>query len=133
VATDFAGYGDGWRYARFVATIQERAGLSLEEAERAAHMTLETLSERLTWGEESELASDLPEQLRSWLLEAEGAVEPFHADEFVRRVAEREGLDAPTAECHVRAVFVALARLVRGPEFDHLVSRLPNDYRPLLH
>ena len=129
MATD----ADRRRYERFIAAIQERAGGSTEEAERAARAALETLSERLKWGEASELASELPEPVRTWLLEADGGFEPFHADEFVRRVAEREGVDLQTAERHARAVFGALARIVHEPEYRDLVRRMPNDYHPLLH
>jgi uncharacterized protein (DUF2267 family) len=126
-------YDDAWRYERFITTIQQRAGISWEQAERAAHATLRTLGERIAWGEARDLGDDLPQELRAWLLEdAEGDAEPFDADQFAERVAEREGVDPGTAAEHARAVFVALARLVRGDEIEDLVAELPKDYERLV-
>jgi uncharacterized protein (DUF2267 family) len=126
-------YPDGWRYEQFIVTIQQKAGVSWAEAETAARATLGTLGERISRGDARALAGDLPDDLPSWLLDAGGAdAEPFDAAEFVRRVAAREGVDLETAERHVRAVFVALARLVRRPEMSHLLAELPDDYAALL-
>jgi uncharacterized protein (DUF2267 family) len=126
-------YPDGWRYERFIVTIQQKAGVSWAEAEAAARATLGTLGERISRGDARALAGDLPDDLRSWLLDAGGAdAEPFGAGEFVRRVAAREDVDLETAERHVRAVFAALARLVRRPEMSHLLAELPGDYAALL-
>jgi uncharacterized protein (DUF2267 family) len=126
-------YPDGWRYERFIVTIQQKAGVSWAEAEEAARATLATLGERISRGDARALAADLPADVRSWLLDAGGAdAEPFDAAEFVRRVAAREGVDLETAEGHVRAVFVALARLVRRPEMSRLLAELPADYAALL-
>jgi uncharacterized protein (DUF2267 family) len=126
-------YPDGWRYEQFIVTIQQKADVSWAEAETAVRATLGTLGERISRGDARALAGDLPGDLRSWLLDAGGAdAEPFDAAEFVRRVAAREGVDLETAERHVRAVFVALARLVRRPEMSHLLAELPDDYAALL-
>src|SRR3954467_2972552 len=94
-------------YDGFISTVAERADAPPQEAERAACATLETLAERLTAGETEDIAERLPAQLRSCLKGA-GPFEAFHADEFLRRVAERAGLDHSRTERDVRAVFVAL-------------------------
>jgi uncharacterized protein (DUF2267 family) len=125
-------FDDAWRYERFVITIQQKTGISWEEAERAAQATLETLGERIAWGEARDLAEDLPAKLREWLLDAGGDAEPFDAREFIRRVADREQVDPETAEQHARAVFIALARLVRGNEIRDLLAELSKDYAGLL-
>jgi uncharacterized protein (DUF2267 family) len=126
-------YPDGWRYERFIVTTQQKAGVSWAEAEKAARATLATLGERISRGDARSLAADLPADVRSWLLGAGGAdAEPFDAAEFVRRVAAREDVDLETAEGHVRAVFAALARLVRHAEISHLLAELPADYATLL-
>jgi len=125
-------YPDGWRYERFIVTIQQKAGASWAEAENAARATLGTLGERISRGDARALAGDLPEALRSWLLNTGADAEPFDAAEFVRRVAAREDVTLDTAERHVRAVFAALARLVRRPEMSHLLAELPDDYAALL-
>ncbi|MCW3019013.1 MAG: hypothetical protein JWN10_1321 [Solirubrobacterales bacterium] len=126
-------YTEEWRYERFTTTIEQRAGISWAQAERAARATLETLGERISAGEVRKLAQDLPFQLRMWLNNlAHEQAQSFDADEFVRRVAEREGVDPETAEAHTRAVFIALARLVRGEEVAKLERQLSHDYRRLL-
>ncbi|HEX2409785.1 MAG TPA: DUF2267 domain-containing protein [Solirubrobacteraceae bacterium] len=124
-------YDDAWRYERFITTIQQRAGIAWAKAEQAARATLETLAERVSSGTARDLARDLPADVARWL-EPGGDAQPFDAVEFVRRVAEREGTDPATAEEHARAVFVALARLVRGSEIADLTAELPNDYAVLL-
>jgi uncharacterized protein (DUF2267 family) len=124
-------YDDVWRYERFVTTIQQKAGISWDKAERAARATLETLGERISGGQARDLAADLPSQAREWLLRHGGNAEPFDAREFVRRVAEREEVDTETAERHARAVLVALARLLPGDEIADLAAELPKDYAPL--
>jgi uncharacterized protein (DUF2267 family) len=125
-------YDETWRYERFITTIEQRAGISWDKAERAARATLVTLGERIAWGEARDVAADLPTNVGQWLLEPGGDAEPFDVDEFVRRVAEREGVDTDTAERHARAVFLALARLVRSDELADVIAQLPRDYGRLV-
>jgi uncharacterized protein (DUF2267 family) len=125
-------YTDEWRYERFITTIEQYAGISWNDAERAARATLLTLGERISHGQARQLAEDVPLQIRTWLLEDGENAEDFDIGEFVRRVAEREAVDPETAEEHARAVFVALARLVRGEEITRLAAQLPTDYKRLL-
>jgi uncharacterized protein (DUF2267 family) len=119
------------QYERFITTVAQQADLGWEDAERAARATLETLAERLSSGEARDIAEHLPPQIRAWL-PAIGGAEPFHADEFVRRVAEREGVDPQAAERHVRAVFVALGRFLPRQELSDMAAELAEDYGPLL-
>jgi uncharacterized protein (DUF2267 family) len=53
-------------------------------------------------------------------------------EEFLDRVAAREGVDRATAERHARAVFAALRELVPEKEFHDVESQLPAEYAPLL-
>jgi uncharacterized protein (DUF2267 family) len=116
----------------FLETVAQVAGrLSLEDAERATQATLETLAERIADGEARDLAAQLPPEIAPHLATTSPA-EGFDAEEFVRRVAEREGVDVPTAERHVAAVFVALDRTVSRQEVDDLVAELPSDFLRLL-
>jgi uncharacterized protein (DUF2267 family) len=126
-------YSDEWRYERFITTIEQRAGISWADAERAARATLQTLGERISAGQARELAEDLPPELRGWLLDDGVEAQDFDAAEFLRRVAEREGVDPETAEHHAKAVFIALARLVRGEQIAHMAAQLPDGYKALLH
>src|SRR3954471_21454157 len=106
-------------YRDFIRTVSERADASPEDADRAARATLRTLAERLTAGETEDIVERLPAELRACLEGVDG-FEPFHADEFLRRVAERAVLDRSQAERAARAVFVALWRALGPDEFGDL-------------
>jgi uncharacterized protein (DUF2267 family) len=125
-------YSDEWRYERFIAAIEQLTGLPWSRAERAAQATMETLGERITGDQARMLAADLPVELRMWLLSDGAEAQRFDVGEFLRRVAEREEVDSETAEQHVTAVFVALARLVRSDEMAKLEGQLPQEYRRLI-
>jgi uncharacterized protein (DUF2267 family) len=58
--------------------------------------------------------------------------ERFDVGEFVRRVAEREGVPEETAKEHARAVFAALGRALDVKELRDMVSELPKDYHELV-
>jgi len=89
------------------------------------------LAERLSAGEARDIAEQLPGDLGKWLASENGA-EPFHADEFLRRIAEREEVDLATAERHAQAVFAALGRTVSPGEVSDMAAELPKDFGPLL-
>jgi uncharacterized protein (DUF2267 family) len=125
-------HDDGWRYERFLQTIQGETGLDRDHAERAAMATLVTVAERISKARADELAEDLPERLRDWLADANERPETFHVEEFFRRVAEREEVDGATAAHHARAVMRALARVAPAYEVDDLVTDLPHEYEPLV-
>jgi uncharacterized protein (DUF2267 family) len=120
------------RHATFIRTIEQAAGILPEEAERAARATLETLGERITGGEAEDIARFLPRELRPILESASALAEPFDMEEFVRRVARREGVDEATARLHARAVFVALGRAVAPGELRDMAAQLPKDFDELL-
>src|SRR4051794_40565286 len=111
-------------YDGFVTTVQQKAGVSRERAERAIQATLETLAERLSAGEARDLPEELPDEIAGWLHTTSGP-EPFRVDEFLRRVAEREGTDVETAETHARAVFAALGRTLSDGEIADMTAELP--------
>jgi uncharacterized protein (DUF2267 family) len=102
-----------------------------QQAEGATRAVLRTLAERLSKGEAIDLAEQLPPPLAAWL-HTTGGPEPFHYDEFLRRVAVREGTDTKTAERHAQAVFRALAQIVDADELDDVAAELPQDFGPLI-
>lgn len=73
----------------------------------------------------------MPAPLSGWLYTTTGP-EPFGYEEFLRRVAAREGTEIATAERHARAVFAALARAVDRDELNDLAAELPQDFGPLV-
>src|SRR3954463_4466458 len=92
-----------YEHDQFLTAVQQKARISRERAEAAARATLETLAERLSAGEARDVAAQLPPELAAYL-PPRGDAERFDVEEFLRRVAEREGVDVPTAEEHARAV-----------------------------
>jgi uncharacterized protein (DUF2267 family) len=105
--------------------------MSGEYDERAARAVLQTLAERISAGQARDLVEWLPPQLAPWLHTVTGP-EPFDVDEFLRRVAAREGVDVKTAERDAKAVFYALGRLAPKNEIDDLAAELPQDFAALV-
>jgi uncharacterized protein (DUF2267 family) len=119
-------------YNGFISTVKERAAVaSDQEAQLVACATLQTLSERLSAGEAEDIRERLPAELRRCLV-PEQHDPRFHADEFLRRIARRAGVDETSAERDAQAVFVALWRAVGPDEFADMRAELPKDFDPLL-
>jgi uncharacterized protein (DUF2267 family) len=118
-------------YKDFVEFVTRAIGGDADTAERATHAVLQTLGERFGADESRQLVTELPAELGPWL-HTGGPPEGFDAEEFVRRVAEREGTDPAAAERHVRAVLMALSRTMSDDEYRDLKGRLSKDYAPLL-
>jgi uncharacterized protein (DUF2267 family) len=118
-------------YERFVTLVGQGTGAGRERAERAIHATLQTLAERIAAGEARDLAGRLPPDVAPWLATISDAA-GFDRDEFLRRVAEREGVDMVTAERDTRAVFTALGQAITPKELDDLAAELSKDFDPLL-
>jgi uncharacterized protein (DUF2267 family) len=116
------------QYEELLDLVAREAGIERQEAERAVRATLKTLAQRITGGEDADLAAELPEEVRLNLRHREHP-ERFDLQEFVRRVAAREGglIDEATAERHVRAVFSALRQAVSAKEIADMVAQLPKD------
>jgi uncharacterized protein (DUF2267 family) len=120
------------RYATLLTIVEQLAGLDRPEAERATEATLRTLAERITGGEARDIAAFLPREVRGWMVPTREPAEPFDRTEFVRRVADREGVAPETAEAHVRAVFQMLGFAVAPGELRDMASQLPKDFEDLL-
>jgi uncharacterized protein (DUF2267 family) len=118
-------------YREFLEVVRQGGGLDADEAERAARATLTTLAERLSKGEARDLLEQLPAEMKPWVY-TESPAERLNVDEFLRRVAEREGVDVETAERHARAVFFALGRAVSAKEIGDVADELPQDFEPLI-
>ena len=114
-----------------VTLVAQAAQIDRERAERTLQVTLQTLGERIDVGEARHLAEELPEQLAPWVATRTPA-ERFDLDEFLRRVAEREGIGIELAEKHAKAAFVGLERALSAKAFAHLRSQLSRDFLPLL-
>jgi uncharacterized protein (DUF2267 family) len=116
----------------FVSTVAQNAGIPREEAERAVDATLRTLAERITGGEVRELRVLLGPEFRPLLPVEPEEAERFHVDEFLRRVAERAGVEPGRAPGLAAAVFTALGEAIAPGEMRDVVRQLPAEFDPLL-
>jgi uncharacterized protein (DUF2267 family) len=123
-------------YRGFITTVERETDASREEAERATRATLETLAERISGGEVDDLARELPPELHAPLergkAQSNATARPMSLDDFVRGIAEREGVTPAEAAEHARAVFATLREAVSEKEFADVAAQLPDDYRSLL-
>ena len=97
---------------------------------------LETLAIRITAGQVEDRAARLPAELRvsldRGLAAAGSAARPLSAIDFLRAIAEREGVSTDEAADQVRAVLTTLREAVGEKEFGDTTAQLPEEYRPLL-
>jgi uncharacterized protein (DUF2267 family) len=112
--------------------VAERTGLPTDRAREAADAVLETLAERIAGGEVDDLIASLPPELHPPLRKgnelSNGAARRLSLDEFLRRVAEREGVAPPLAREHARAVFATLREALPDKEFFDVTAQLPDAY-----
>ena len=102
-----------------------------EQARPLTEAVLRTLTERLSGGEAGALAPHLADELSPLLVKAAEPPETFGYDEFLRRVADRAGIDRPAAERGTRAVLQTMHRVVGHREFEDALAQLPADLRAL--
>lgn len=121
------------QFDNFLGLVQDRAQFdSVEPALRATRATLNTLAERLNGNEPQNLASQLPGEIAEHLhAEQEGKGERFDVDEFINRVAEREGVPRSQAAHHVQVVMGVLGEAVSAGEMGDVRGQLPDDYNLL--
>jgi uncharacterized protein (DUF2267 family) len=116
----------------FLRHVADRAAIDEDRAKRATDAVLETLAERIAGGEVEDLVMRLPVRLRPPLERGRersgGKAQRMSLDEFVRRIAEREGVDAEQAREHARAVLVTLREAVGEKEFRDITVQLPDEY-----
>lgn len=122
------------KYDEVIATVRDQANLAdRDQAVAVTTATLELLGQRLAGAEPADLASQLPDGLKESLTRHTGAAETFDVDEFLRRLAQREGagVDPEQAREHARVVFATLGSFVSSGELDDVRSQLPAGYGSL--
>jgi uncharacterized protein (DUF2267 family) len=116
---------------QFIGEIRNLAELSnTEDAHKATRATLETLKERLTGNEPTNLAAQLPAEVARFL-EGEGGRDSFPVEEFYRRVAEKESVNQDEAVKQARAVATVVQTAVTGGELEDVRSQLGKGYGEL--
>jgi uncharacterized protein (DUF2267 family) len=118
-----------------VLRVAELGGLDREQARQATEAALETLAVRISAGEIEDLRKRIPPKLHHALeagLRESREARAMSADEFLDRIAERQGIGREEALRRTRAVFAALRELIEDDEFSDLAAQLPKDYGELL-
>jgi uncharacterized protein (DUF2267 family) len=117
----------------FVLRVAKREGVDETTAERHARAVFAALGRAIDPGELGDLIAELPEDFGPLVAEAQGRFdELMPADEFVRRVAERAGLDFDAAGRAVEAVLQTLAERLAPGEVDDLNARVARAFHPAL-
>jgi uncharacterized protein (DUF2267 family) len=115
----------------FLRRVADRAATDLDVARRATNAVLQTLATRIAGGEVDDLVARLPVELHEPLKRGKelsgGKATKMSFEQFVRRVAELEGVSNDVARDHVRAVMRTLREAV-GEEFLDVTSQLPDEY-----
>ena len=122
------------KYDEVIAKVRDDANLAdRDQAAAITVATLELLGQRLAGAEPAELAAQLPEGLKDPLTRHTGGAETFDVDEFLRRLAQREGagVDPEQAREHARVVFATLGSFVSSGELDDVRAQLPAGYGAL--
>src|SRR4029453_16238658 len=117
-------------YAELLQQVQAAAAVDLAAAEHVSLVTVATLAERMSHAELVRLGARLPDELQAAVRGGSPTCQPFGADEFVRRVAERMGVGPQGAWTQVRAVLGTLKRGVA--EMEEVRQRLPRDFDALM-
>lgn len=125
------------QFNEFLGQVQHQAQLpSLGHALSATRATLTTLGERLAGGEAAHVAAQLPREISHFLTGGDaaslGSGQRFGLDEFIARVAMREGTGLPLAAYHAQAVMHVLDDAVSPGEMAQVRQQLPDDIRRLL-
>lgn len=123
------------QYDEFLAAVGDHGGPAERgHANQACKVVLDALGRRLAGHEPHDLASQLPVELQDPLLSHTGAAETSDdLDDFLRRVADREGFGCSPDEAlqHARAVLGTVATFVSAGEIQDLRAQLPAGYSPL--
>jgi uncharacterized protein (DUF2267 family) len=118
-------------FDEFTGAVQHRLELpGTGETVRAIRATLTTLAERLQPGEADDLAGSLPMEIDYYVRSAE-AGQRFDWDEFVTRVAEREGNedrdDRADVAYHARAIVAVVNEAIPTGQIQQMRDQLPAD------
>jgi uncharacterized protein (DUF2267 family) len=117
-------------YAELLQQVQVAGALDRVTAEHVIVATVVTLAERMSHDELLRLGARLPAELQFAVRAGSPGCQPFGADEFVRRVAERVGVEPQTVWTDVRAVLGTLEREVA--EMEAVRQRLPREFDALM-
>lgn len=127
---------------QFWARAGQRLGADETAARHVTEAVLETLAERIAAGQAEDLIAQLDPLLHPPLRRGMSSAKPggrrIALEEFLRRVAAREGADVDEAgladriSVHVRAVLATLAEAVSDKEWFDVTAELPAEYSSVI-
>jgi uncharacterized protein (DUF2267 family) len=118
-------------YDDFLNRVQTKASIEQkEEAAQVLEASLETLGERIERTEQRNLAAQLVDELKEFVLKR-NQTDHYDLEEFYNRVAARSGQRYPEASEGARAVMKVLQEAVHGGEMDDIRRTLPDVYDEL--
>jgi len=117
-------------YAELLQQVQVAGALDRATAEQVIVATVVTLAERMSHDELLRLGTRLPAERQVAVHAGSPSCQPFDADEFVRRVAERVEVEPQAVWTQVRAVLGTLSREVA--EMEAVRLRLPREFDALM-
>ena len=100
------------------------------DAQRAVEASLSTFGERLTSTQVHRFGSQLPEQLKGYLVQRPD-VEGFTLEEYYNRAAARMGVSYSEGVRRSRTVMVLLKDLLSEGALHRILQELPGEYREL--
>ena len=131
------------KYKEFLGHVQNRIQADdLSESVRTSRAVLETLGERVTEGEATDIASPLPMEIDRYLLQVDNG-NKVNSDEFIDRVLEKLNyqdlvlmdvyarpaeIDRSEAVYRVKAIFDLISEILPGKEMEDIKQQLPKDF-----
>jgi uncharacterized protein (DUF2267 family) len=117
---------EGFDADEFLDRVAKRGGVDLATAERYTRAVFTALGRTVSRKEFDDMVAELSRDYARFLPRGP-RVDVLGADDFIRRVAERAGLDTERARHATHAVLTALAERISGGEVEDLVARLPTE------
>jgi|SRR6266508_1967490 len=116
----------------FIHRVQEQARLGTrDEAISITKAVLETLGERLDRKVRNGLESQIPNELKNFLLAREEDADRYNLREFYNRVGARADLKYQGAVERTRQVFSVLREAIPEGEIQDILESLPSEYEAL--
>ncbi len=118
---------------QFLTAVKDELDLAdLGEAESASRSVLAALADRITDDEANDLASQLPKDLRDFVMRRGGPLQKMDMDTFIGRIQGDLDLATYNQAARVAAgVFAVLKRAVSVGEWEDVVSQLPRDLQDM--